>query len=57
MSINTEVPTIDAFKFVEFESQFDLNEPFDPIDQEIWNMELHLKKGEKHDDEKIVLPL
>jgi hypothetical protein len=48
---------MDAFKFVEFESQFDLNELFDPIDQEIWDISLHLKKGEKQDDEKIVLPL
>jgi len=48
---------MDAFKFVEFESQFDLNEPFDPIDKEIWDMGAPPKEIKKQDDEKTVLPL
>ncbi len=57
MSINIDVPTMDAFKFVKFESQFDRNEPFDPIDKEIWDMGAPPEEREKQDDEKIVLPL
>jgi hypothetical protein len=38
-------------------SQFDLNEPFDPIDKEIWDMVAPPEEKEKQDDEKIVLPL